>query len=56
MKDFLSFFSNIKVQKSVTHYHPDKNSKKDYGSAWYFIADAITKQLTRYYETMKSAT
>ncbi len=49
--------SNIKkqLQKSVTHYHPDKNSKKEYGSAWYFIADAITKQLTRYYETMKSA-
>ena len=49
--------SNIKkqLQKSITHYHPDKNSKETFGSAWYFISDAITKQLTRYYETMKSA-
>jgi hypothetical protein len=41
------------LQLSVIHYHPDKNSKDQYGACWYFIADAITKNLTRYYELLK---
>ena len=48
---------NIKksVREAIIHYHPDKNSKQEFGSKWYFISEEITKNLNTFYNTLKGA-
>ena len=48
--------SNIKesVRNALIHYHPDKNSKQEFGTKWYFISESIAKHLNTFYGMLKA--
>jgi hypothetical protein len=42
------------IKTALIHYHPDKNTAQEYGNAWHFTADKISKEIGRLFEKYKS--
>ncbi|PIK41986.1 hypothetical protein BSL78_21154 [Apostichopus japonicus] len=39
--------------KAMSDYHPDKNSKDEYGEKWHFLTEEISKNITYFHEILK---
>ncbi|XP_033125994.1 uncharacterized protein LOC117123998 [Anneissia japonica] len=41
------------LQKAILHYHPDHNSKEEFGKEWHVLCEEITKVFTHKYNCIK---
>ena len=42
------------MQKTILHYHPDKQDVEEHGRKWQVLCDEITKRLAIRYESCKT--
>ncbi|KAJ8022684.1 hypothetical protein HOLleu_37652 [Holothuria leucospilota] len=42
------------LMKALNDYHPDKNSKDEYGVEWHFLVQEISKNITSFHDRIKS--